>query len=146
MLVGGFLVHTFIAITYRAPQTVEYEMPAYVALAVIIGYGVGQISNIKYQMSNLKCVESCGSRSDCGRAGEWNRPRAELYRAGERPFDARVRRADFARCAAGAIILSDWHYATPMWYLQQVEGLRTMWRCATCSRSPGKSGRRSGAT
>ena len=24
----------------------------------------------------------------------------------------------------GAIILSDWHFATPMWYLQQIEGLR----------------------
>ena len=51
MLVGGFLLHTFVAITYRAPQTVEYEMPAYVALAVMIGYGVGP--NIRVPIPNL---------------------------------------------------------------------------------------------
>ncbi|MBN1179193.1 MAG: DUF2723 domain-containing protein [Anaerolineae bacterium] len=36
-LAGSIALHTFVAITYRAPQTVEYLMPAYLPLAVAVG-------------------------------------------------------------------------------------------------------------
>jgi 4-amino-4-deoxy-L-arabinose transferase-like glycosyltransferase len=36
---GVFLVNAGLAVTYRAPQTVEYLMPAYVALALLCAYG-----------------------------------------------------------------------------------------------------------
>ncbi len=32
LLAGGSVLHTFVTLTYRAPQTLEYEMPAYVTL------------------------------------------------------------------------------------------------------------------
>ena len=119
MLVGGFLLHTFWAITYRAPQTVEYEMPAYVALAVIIGYGVGQISNIKHQISNVvvASVIVAGLANGVAHAPSF------ITLAGDRSTREYVE--PILRAAPqGAIILSDWHWATPMWYLQQIEGLR----------------------
>ncbi|HEY68865.1 MAG TPA: DUF2723 domain-containing protein, partial [Thermoflexia bacterium] len=41
LLVGSFLVHTAVTLTYRAPQTVEYEMPAYVSLALLAAVPFG---------------------------------------------------------------------------------------------------------
>lgn len=37
---GGFLLHTMITAMYRAPQTVEYMMPAYIPLALCLGYAL----------------------------------------------------------------------------------------------------------
>jgi hypothetical protein len=135
MLVGGFLAHTFIAITYRAPQTVEYELPAYIALAIMLGFGVGQISSIKFQISNFKSqipelrpatyglldLVTAGVMV-AGLANGLARAPSYITLANDRSTREYV--APILRDAPeNAIILSDWHYATPMWYLQQVEGL-----------------------
>jgi len=119
MLVGGFLLHTFIAITYRAPQTVEYEMPAYVVLTVMIGYGVGQFSNVKSQISTVAVagVIVAGLANGAAHAPSF------ISLAGDRSTREYVEPI-LRQAPSGAIILSDWHYATPTWYLQQVEGLR----------------------
>jgi 4-amino-4-deoxy-L-arabinose transferase-like glycosyltransferase len=37
----AWLVHTFIGITYRAPQTTEYLLPSYVLMALATGWGGG---------------------------------------------------------------------------------------------------------
>jgi hypothetical protein len=126
MLAGGFLLHTFVAITYRAPQTVEYELPAYVALAVIIGYGIGQISNFKSQISNLKYQISnvvVASVIVAGLANGIAHAPSFATLAGDRSTREYVEPI-LRDAPPGAIILSDWHWATPMWYLQQIEGLR----------------------
>ena len=127
MLVGGFLLHTFVAITYRAPQTVEYEMPAYIALVVILGFGVGQISNFKFQISrfeicSLKFVLVAGVIV-AGLANGIAHAPSYIALANDRSTREYVEPI-LRDAPADAIILSDWHYATPMWYLQQVEGLR----------------------
>ncbi|NLG51226.1 MAG: DUF2723 domain-containing protein, partial [Chloroflexi bacterium] len=41
LLGGTWAVNTLTALTYRAPQTVEYLLPSYVALALLLGYGLG---------------------------------------------------------------------------------------------------------
>lgn len=119
MLIGGFLLHTFIAITYRAPQTVEYEMPAYVALAVMIGYGVEQISNIQHLVPNVVVagVMVAGLANGVAHAPSF------ITLSGDRSTRGYVEPI-LRDAPQGAIILSDWHFATPMWYLQQIEGLR----------------------
>ena len=119
MLIGGFLLHTFIAITYRAPQTVEYEMPAYIALVVIIGYGVGQISNLKSQISNVVAA----SVIVAGLANGVAHAPSFITLASDRSTREYVEPI-LRDAPQSAIILSDWHFATPMWYLQQIEGLR----------------------
>jgi len=140
MLVGAFMVHTFIAITYRAPQTVEYEMPAYVLLAVMIGYGVGQISNLKSQVSSLKSqISSLKSQINnplsaighvlaagvivAGLANGLAHTPSFIALANDRSTREYV--GPILRDAPpGAVILADWHFATPMWYLQQIEAVR----------------------
>jgi hypothetical protein len=37
LLAGSLVLHTFVSITYRAPQTVEYLMPAYLPIAIAAG-------------------------------------------------------------------------------------------------------------
>ncbi len=131
MLIGGFFAHTFIAITYRAPQTVEYEMPAYIALAVILGFGVGQIStrSVQSQILNLRPA-TCDLLNIAAAgvivAGLANGiAHAPSYIALANDRSTREYVEPMLRDAPpGAIILSDWHSATPMWYLQQVEGVR----------------------
>ncbi len=51
MLIGGVALHTFVALTYRAPQTVEYLLPAYVLLAIVIGYGLGAVRITRHSSS-----------------------------------------------------------------------------------------------
>ena len=41
LVMGTLAVNTLSAITYRAPQTVEYLIPSYVALALLLGHGLG---------------------------------------------------------------------------------------------------------
>ena len=40
---GAFALHTLVTATYRAPQTVEYMMPAYGCLAAAVGWLAGEI-------------------------------------------------------------------------------------------------------
>lgn len=124
----AFAVHCFIAITYRAPQTVEYLLPAYVILVVA---AVAGLSNAQFTKLNSQphftfrvlrlapqVLLLVGSLYVVFR----NFP---AYLA--LSLDRSTR--DYAESALqsappNAVILSAWHYATPMWYLQQIEGLR----------------------
>lgn len=125
-LAGAFLVHTFITITYRAPQTVEYEMPAYVVLAILVGYGVGWILNLQFPAPSARAAFSNVVAAGVIVAGAANGvAHAPSFLALASDRSTREYVEPILRDApAGAIILSDWHTATPMWYLQQVEGLR----------------------
>ena len=145
LLLGGMLLHTFVTLAYRAPQTVEYMMPAYVLFAILIGCGVGVISTKDGRRRTNELRQTFGA---CPRSGaEGVRPSsfvtvalvslallAGLARGLDNlPSFAWLARNEDTRQYAesllgdappGAIILSNWHWANPMWYLQQVEGLR----------------------
>ena len=43
----GFGLYLFLVATYRAPQTVEYLMPAYLPVAVAVGYGAGAVARLR---------------------------------------------------------------------------------------------------
>ncbi|NLD74623.1 MAG: DUF2723 domain-containing protein, partial [Chloroflexi bacterium] len=128
LLVGGILgVNTVLAVTYRAPQTVEYLLPSYVALAVLLGEGLGL------------AVAALGDH-----AHGWGRWGAGILVAvlavaavgngwANWPSFRTLHRDDATRQAAesllrdappGALVLANWHHATPLWYLQEVDGLR----------------------
>jgi len=121
-------LHCFIAITYRAPQTIEYLLPAYVILVVMAAAG---LSNAQFTMLN--------SQPRFMRHVLRFAPHVLLFIASAyialRNFPAYLALSldrstrDYAEAALAAappnaVILSAWHYATPMWYLQQIEGLR----------------------
>ncbi len=122
LLCGGvFAVNALLAVTYRAPQTVEYLMPAYVALACISAYGVWDLA------------ERLGVRrlSALAWAVMLVLPAVMLVR--NYPSFQQLSQDRSAReyaegvlqgAPTGTRVLANWHYATPLWYLQYVENVR----------------------
>jgi hypothetical protein len=127
LLCGGvFIVNAVLAVTYRAPQTVEYMMPAYVAMAFICAYGAWFISDqLRSRAASTQALTAVLL------AVVLLVPVLALLRS--YPSFVQLSRDHSARRYAeevlgqapvGARILSNWHYATPFWYLQHVEGIR----------------------
>jgi hypothetical protein len=130
---GAFAVHAAVAATYRAPQTVEYMTPAYVCLAVAVGWLVGEARGLSevgtrsavplrlprpYVVPLLTAVVILAGALST--ATNWP---SMVYLHGDE--EAR----DFAQCLLDgapedAAILANWHRVTPLWYLQRVEGRR----------------------
>jgi 4-amino-4-deoxy-L-arabinose transferase-like glycosyltransferase len=122
LLLGGVLItNALAAITYRAPQTVEYLLPAYLALVWILAYGLGDMLHwprlrlatrvigaaiLVLAVSNSIFVARSAAMS---RRDNSTRQSAESWMQAA-PQDA--------------LILANWHQATPLWYLQLVEQQR----------------------
>ncbi len=125
LLVGGFALHTFVTLTYRAPQTIEYEMPAFVTLALLtaqIARDEGRWSRLTGHVANVWgwVVAAAIVAGLFNLAAGW-----PSFRALSRQDDARQHAEALLQAVPHqAVVLSNWHWATPMWYLQQVERLR----------------------
>jgi hypothetical protein len=127
MLLGGIGLHTFVTLAYRAPQTVEYLLPAYVLMTVVVGYGLGVFRSQKSEV-----------RGTLARSGFWILNSLAIlaiallfinhfpsFRWLSQHEDTRAYNEALLNAAPpNAILLSNWHWATPLWYVQQVEGLR----------------------
>ncbi len=127
LLGGSFALHTFITATYRAPQTVEYMLPAYVPLALLLGVGVGALQNGRFPLPTPfnRAPALIGAALLLSMAAAQAARHFPSYALLSRDTTAH----DYAHfllthAPEQAIILADWHWATPLWYLQQVEGLR----------------------
>lgn len=122
LLYGGvFLVNALTAATYRAPQTVEYLMPAYVAWAFICAYGAWSCSNW-LRVRPLSSLALATAMIVPAVLLWRNYP---SFRQLSRDYSTRQYAEGLLREAPrGACILSNWHYATPLWYLQLVENMR----------------------
>lgn len=125
----GWAAHTFVAITYRAPQTIEYLAPAYIPMALTLGLSSAALIQATRPTPSTKDYPT-------------NRRLRALLLLATLPLFTRfaTRLPDFAVLAAdtsirervapllhaapeGALILADWHWATPLWVLQAEEGL-----------------------
>ena len=129
LIVGSFVVQMAISLTYRAPQTVEYLMPAYVPLALLVAASLGWAATLARRVK----LSHRG-----GDAVRWTARAVVLaaclaslashlpsYRLLSDSRDARrYAEALLNDAPADAAILASWHWVTPLWYLQQVEGLR----------------------
>ena len=124
ILIGGvFLINTATAITYRAPQTVEYLIPSYVALALLLGIGLAETLSLASRQAVLRALVTAAVLGLCAMPWAAN---AGSFRALNRDDSTeRTARALLQSAPADATILSNWHWATPMWYLQYVEGARS---------------------
>jgi hypothetical protein len=127
LLVGSFLVYAVIYLTYRAPQTVEYLMPAYVPLALLAAIPCGEVSNVKPQTPSRipLFIVNCSLLVSLI-AGVINlAAHLPSYRILAQSNDTREYAELLLRDApADAVILTNWHWFKPLQYLQQIEGLR----------------------
>ena len=161
LLAGGLVLHTFVTITYRAPQTVEYLMPAYLSIAILVGLTTAWLLSADLWRSltshrlRWRAHPAKDDQPDAPRPadpsalsrGTWSRRlsilttllAATILLAGlingtdHGPSFLTLARDPSTREAmaplldqapAGALVLADWHWATPLWYLQWVEGQR----------------------
>ena len=139
VLGGSFAVHTLVTATYRAPQTVEYMLAAYVPAVLLLATATGWWAP-GGRGENWRDVLD-GPDTIWRYMRDVVRPLlvtavllaalvqgVEHYRSykgiqGKRGAEA------YARDLLGAapedgMILADWHWATPLWYLQEVAGMR----------------------
>jgi hypothetical protein len=118
-LLAAFGVHTFIAITYRAPQTAEYLLPSYVLLA--IAFGVAGATVVRaHSLARL-----AGGAVIVAALGFQFAATYPAYRAlAEDDHTRDYTRSLLDHVPRDAVVLAPWHWATPLWYLQQVEGAR----------------------
>ncbi len=121
LLIGGvFLVNAFVAITYRAPQTVEYLLPAYVALALLISAGAAL-----FWLWRRPVVSAVAVALTLWWGADNLRQHYPSFVALHGDKSARDQAVNLLQAAPpDALILANWHYVTPLWYLQYVEGLR----------------------
>ncbi|MBC7235050.1 MAG: DUF2723 domain-containing protein [Chloroflexi bacterium] len=122
LLLGVWALNTLAAMTYRAPQTIEYLLPSYVALGLLLALGLGRLGSVLARRRGLYALLIA--------ALFW----ATLWRGASHYASFRLLHRDTStrdyvvpilRAAPeGALILANWHYATAFWYVQHVEGLR----------------------
>jgi hypothetical protein len=124
LLVGGtLLLHTLISATYRAPQTVEYMMPAYVPAVILLGYAAaapderlaGFVRPLYHSAVALLFV-LVGAQAAEG----WSSYRLVRDSSDTRDYASLV----LEQAPTDSIVLADWHWANPLWYLQRVEHKR----------------------
>ena len=126
LLIGSLVIHTIVVLTYRAPQTVEYMMPAYVPLALLAAVPFSTISNLRSHKFASVQVCKLAILVTVLIAGISNLvSHFPSYMTLSQSHDAREYAEALLRNAPrDAVVLSNWHWFTPMRYLQQVEGQR----------------------
>ncbi len=118
---GAFAIHAIITATYRAPQTVEYMLPAYVCLAVLVGLGAGQLTLPHRLMPWRGAIIALAMVFILWSAWPvWISLRA--YQQHD-PTTAQAREA-LQAAPANSTLLANWHHATPLWVAQATERLR----------------------
>jgi len=127
----AWAAHLFITLTYRAPQTVEYAMPCWVILCVVLGAGLGSVaaagehSRARRPWRILPLASSATLL--LALAFAWHDGAQRWPSFAYLACDRSTRKsAEVVLRAAppGSAILAQWHQATPMWALQEVEALR----------------------
>ena len=127
---AAWLLHTFVTLTYRAPQTVEYLMPAYLPIAIVFGLGMGMLAAGRRSQVTSHESPAIGKRQ---RVISALLTAAFVWRFAMLLPDFLVLAADTSirdrvaplleQAPPNALILADWHWATPLWVLQRTEGL-----------------------
>lgn len=127
LLGGSLAIHTLVTATYRAPQTVEYMMPAYVPAVLCLGYGVGALGKRGQQAQGALpvAVAALMAAALMLAASVQVIMRYPSFAILSQDTTVHDYASDiFESAPPGATILADWHWVTPLWYLQAVAGRR----------------------
>lgn len=127
LLMGSWALHTYVTLTYRAPQTVEYMMPAYLPMALAAGLLPSALSPLLLRPSAPPLLRSTlGALTALALWAGLSNTAAHTSIV-DLATDTSTRRtveSILETAPPNSLILADWHWATPMWYVQQVEGRR----------------------
>ena len=131
LLAGSFIALTLIAATYRAPQTVEYMLPAYLPLVIVFGWVAAR--PISLDWAEFKSARNIGSfnlvllilvigaAAHLGRlGGNWS----SYWWLANQHDTADYAREIFDHAPENSVVYSTWHWFTPLSYMQQIEGER----------------------
>lgn len=124
LLGGSFAIHLLITATYRAPQTVEYMLPAYIPAVICLGYGVGFLVSFPFKQRWQTAVAYTFATLMLVTAVQQTSAHYPSYADLSRYTVRDAMQPLLAAAPPDSIILADWHWATPLWYLQEVEGVR----------------------
>lgn len=124
-LATSWVVMAFVTITYRAPQTIEYLMPAYVPMALALGIGASLLLDATRRRSRGR---RRGARALAATmlALLLVRILPNVVDFSESAGDHTIREyvePILTSAPDDALILADWRWATPLWVLQATEGL-----------------------
>ncbi len=126
LLGGSFAAYALVAATYRAPQTVEYMMPAYVSAALLLAAAIGYLPSMvaRFGLPGWAVATLITALVIVSAAGQaWsNRSAAGANHEAQSAREYAATLLDNA--PADSVILAHWHWATPLWYLQEIEGAR----------------------
>lgn len=123
LLGGMWAVMVFVVATYRAPQSVEYLMPAYVPVALCVGYALTLPQRLPAADIGLaEAVWLAVLMLPVGYLAGRNLP---SYRLLHHDRSAReYAESVLSSAPPNAHIIANWHWYTPLRYLQLVEGWR----------------------
>ncbi|MCC7361869.1 MAG: DUF2723 domain-containing protein [Anaerolineales bacterium] len=131
-LLAATALHVFVAITYRAPQTVEYLLPAWALMGVWAGVGAAGVARGIVAAGRRAPGRGADSLTAGAKAlllvivlaqGAATYPSYKALAADDGP--RAYAQGVLTQAPPNAVILAPWHWATPLWYLQQVEGRRS---------------------
>jgi hypothetical protein len=142
-LLAGFLVHGFLAANYHVPRQWTYFLPCFVVFAIWIGEGARalwmSIESPRLARPGIKTLLAMGlallllalplasfpERYRSFRDAHLGAGVLDVWRQSLKQGDMAERLgAAIAGVERNAVIVTDWEQATPLWYYQQVEGLR----------------------
>ena len=120
LLGGSSAVHTLIVATYRAPQAVEYLLPIYVVLVMGLAglWNTSEprkITNYQLPITLLAFTLPLAQLLTTYPSMAWLRAQNDTRAYVQTILDG---------APEGSAVLADWHWATPLWFAQQVEGQR----------------------
>lgn len=123
LLLACIVLHWFVTITYKAPQTVEYAMPCWVMLCVGIT-GIFSLPAVRFAPT-AKILAAVAMLTIAGFTLRDAAQRWPSYRTLAGDNSTRAHAAAMLRYPnLNEQVFSEWHQATPMWALQAIEGLR----------------------
>ncbi|MGH2536151.1 MAG: glycosyltransferase family 117 protein [Candidatus Promineifilaceae bacterium] len=119
----GFSLHLLVAATYRAPQTVEYMLPALVLAALSLPAAAGWLRTPRPGPAQAAGSAILAMFLVAALWQGWLRWPSFRWLAQD--ADTRLTlKGMLAAAPEASLVLADWHWATPLWYLQELEGFR----------------------
>ena len=129
-LAGAMALHLFVTLTYRAPQTVEYALPAWVIVVAGAGLGTAALGAPSVTTPGIAATVRRAAPIALAAAlsivalGDGVSRFASFAQLAADHGDRALAEAALGATPQNGTILGQWHQITPIWALQTIEGIR----------------------